>query len=838
MSMWFQGSSSRRYLAPVVVICAGVALSLLAFNALRNEERQVLAAQFEIAADDRISALARELEDALQGLRFVERFFAGSHKVERDEFRVFVEPYTSQHPGLQALEWIPRVPDAERAAYEEAAKKEFPDFQITEQGAQGRMIPAKRRPEYFPVYYVEPYAGNESALGFDLGSDPTRLEALTRARDTGHVSATAAITLVQEIADQSGMLVFLPVYRNGAPTDSIQDRRENLEGFALAVFRITDLMETALDYLEPQGIDVHLYDMSPPVGERLLHFHPSRMRSVPVAPALDKEALQRSTIHKVVTLDVAGREWSVVCTATPEFVAASRGRESWGVLATGLFVTGLLATYLVGSAARAARLTASKTRLENEIAQRRQAVEALRIRTDQLTAVTEAMTAFLESGNWQEASARILRNALSQTGSEYGFVGVVVEGPALRILVHEGIQWDAVVGRELYDQALRSYRELGYLEFTNFQNLFGKVITERRAVISSDPPTDPRSGGLPPGHPPLRHFLGVPIFRGTDVVGMIGVANRPEGYAGTEQDRIEILCRAAGVLYDSYRRRQREDALEQERKRAQEERLRLIQVEHERNRLKEAVAAQEQLLGVVGHELRTPLAALRVISEHLLTEDARQTDEWDFFLRSINDETIRMANMVDNLLEAAQLNSGTVRWNWGTVRLEIVCHTAIDEIRPLVDAAKIHLECCVEPANLAMSGDADAIRRLVLNLVNNSHKHTAEGSIRVMVRRLDEPQGPRIEITVQDTGEGIAPHLADRLGTAFALNAGIAGASYTKGTGLGLAICKGIVAAHGGTLSIQSAQGKGTTITVRLRTDLGEAAADTADLTIEREIAA
>ena len=78
---------------------------------------------------------------------------------------------------------------------------------------------------------------------------------------------------------------------------------------------------------------------------------------------------------------------------------------------------------------------------------------------------------------------------------------------------------------------------------------------------------------------------------------------------------------------------------------------------------------------------------------------------------------------------------------------------------PLVDAAKVHLECCVEPANLTMNGDADAIRRLVLNLVSNSHKHTAEGSIRVMVRRLDEPQEPRIEIEVQDTGEGIARQL-------------------------------------------------------------------------------
>ena len=205
-----------------------------------------------------------------------------------------------------------------------------------------------------------------------------------------------------------------------------------------------------------------------------------------------------------------------------------------------------------------------------DVTARKQVEQALRVKTDQLEVVSDAMIAFLDSGNWREASATILRSAMDQTSSQYGFIGVVVAGSTLRILAHEGIEWDDVIGRELYDQALRDYESKGYLEFTSFDNLFGKVITSGRAVVSNDPLNDPRSGGRPPGHPPLRHFLGVPILKGSEVVGMIGVANRPGGYMGTEQEKIEILCRAAGVLYDSYRRQQYEDGLKQKRKRVEE----------------------------------------------------------------------------------------------------------------------------------------------------------------------------------------------------------------------------------------------------------------------------
>ncbi len=206
-----------------------------------------------------------------------------------------------------------------------------------------------------------------------------------------------------------------------------------------------------------------------------------------------------------------------------------------------------------------------------DITQLVEAEKGLQIKTVQLAAVVNSMTTFLETGDFKKASALLISDALKQTDSEYGFIGVVAEGGTLRILAHEGIVWDAVAGREFYNEAVRTYQEVGYLEFTNFENLFGEVITGGETVVSNDPGGDPRSGGLPPGHPPLQSFLGVPILSGTEVVGLVGVANRPEGYTGAEQANIEILSQAASVLYDSYRRQEREAVLEAEQKQAEEE---------------------------------------------------------------------------------------------------------------------------------------------------------------------------------------------------------------------------------------------------------------------------
>ena len=140
------------------------------------------------------------------------------------------------------------------------------------------MVRAGSRPEYFPVYFVEPYATNEAALGFDLATNPARREALTRARDTGDIVATARVVLVQEKIGQYGFLLFDPLYRKGASLNTPEQRRANLVGFVLGVFRIPDVVETAIRNHKRTGLDLSLYDESAEQKEGFLYRHPAEDR--------------------------------------------------------------------------------------------------------------------------------------------------------------------------------------------------------------------------------------------------------------------------------------------------------------------------------------------------------------------------------------------------------------------------------------------------------------------------------------------------------------------------------------------------------------------------------
>ena len=235
---------------------------------------------------------------------------------------------------------------------------------------------------------------------------------------------------------------------------------------------------------------------------------------------------------------------------------------------------------------------------------------------------------------------------------------------------------------------------------------------------------------------------------------------------------------------------------------------------------REAVRAMERVLGIVGHELRTPLAGMRAISEFLLTDIIPANAQHDELLHHLNIETVRMSETINDLLEATRLNSGHVKWRWSSVDLHTACRQAIDTVRPLIDTNCVQLLLSSDAPQLFMQGDADAIRRLVINFLSNARKHTTSGhiTIHISVHTVNDQRWAYID--VEDTGVGINRKTLERLGEAFALNAGVVGPSQLEGTGLGLAICKGIAAAHGGHLAVSSTPGQGTRITARLRADL------------------
>lgn len=163
-----------------------------------------------------------------------------------------------------------------------------------------------------------------------------------------------------------------------------------------------------------------------------------------------------------------------------------------------------------------------------DITKRKLAEYSLRASHALLDAITHAQSLYIKGADSNTIFDGMLAALLDITESEFGFIGEVrreSDGvPYMKTQAVTNIAWDETT------QAFYAANAPRGMEFRNLQTLFGAVITSGQPVFSNDPASDPRSGGLPPGHPRLRTFMGLPFFRGQELVGMVGVANRRDGY--------------------------------------------------------------------------------------------------------------------------------------------------------------------------------------------------------------------------------------------------------------------------------------------------------------------
>ncbi len=337
----------NRHLPMLLAITAGVGFSVAVFFVVRWWESRGIAAAFQAAAADRAFAVENTFETEVGMLELFRAALMTDGKVEKDEFHEILIPFHSHDKSVDAVEWIPRVPNSRRQDFEEAARRNgFDGFQITESDKTGLMIPAGNRSEYFPIYFSGPRPADKGIVGYDVGSEPTRLETLNRARDTGKTVASGRIDFVQSSENAGGFLVCLPVYKRDKPVETVADRRKYLLGFILGVFRPNDMLDVAIRQLKPKKIDVGLYDSSAPATERHQDFHASRTRDDRWKP-IDLNRLHNAeSMRYEFKVAVAGHPWVIACLPTPNFDPDRRTMWPWGVLAIGLLFTAMLAAYL------------------------------------------------------------------------------------------------------------------------------------------------------------------------------------------------------------------------------------------------------------------------------------------------------------------------------------------------------------------------------------------------------------------------------------------------------------------------------------------------------------
>ena len=383
VSSFLRGLSPRRKVAryPAIVppvLCAGIALSLLAAGIIHGWEQKAAAQAAADLVQEQAENLRIKMMRSMEVLYSIASLYQAKGEIDRAEFHKFVQQALERQPELRALSWNPRVPVYRRATLESAAVDAgLTGFQFRELDAAGQLTRAGSRAEYVPVYYIEPLEGNAAALGFDLGSDASRRQSLEAARDAGTPFATTSIRLTQETNHPPGLLVLLPIYPGSTPT-TLAQRREKLAGFAVAVFRVADLVGDAFRLLEARGLQANLVDVGASTPQ-LIYAGANKGRRV-----------ARGTFTDHADLEIAGRKWSIHFSPTPVFHATSANGQSLIVLVAGLALTLLLVAHLYGSWRRTQEIAAANGALQEEIRMRQKAQAAA-------AAANEAKSDFLAS---------------------------------------------------------------------------------------------------------------------------------------------------------------------------------------------------------------------------------------------------------------------------------------------------------------------------------------------------------------------------------------------------------------------------------------------------------
>ncbi len=177
-----------------------------------------------------------------------------------------------------------------------------------------------------------------------------------------------------------------------------------------------------------------------------------------------------------------------------------------------------------------------------------------------LETLHRAQSRFIEGADRFDLFNGLLNGVLEITKSEYGFIGEVLYSetgrPHLKMHVITNMSWSEET-QTLYDRTAA-----GGMEFYNLDTLFGRVILDGKPVISNNPRTDPRRGGTPPGHPELRAFLGLPFFKGSELIGVVGIANRPGGYDIGLVPLLQPFLSTCANLVEGFRDRHRREQAE------------------------------------------------------------------------------------------------------------------------------------------------------------------------------------------------------------------------------------------------------------------------------------
>ena len=819
-----------------IAAAAGSLLTVFIAWAVHKRDIHDRNTAFTQLASSRTEAVAEKLRSLRSPeLESLGRYFENSDEVTPEKFKRFTGFLTTD-PAVQAWEWIAAVPAVDISRFEtEARASGMAGFEIWQRDIQGNRVPATGHDVYYPVFRVAPMAGNEVALGYDLGSEAIRRAALEVAAQTGMFTGTDPVTLVQETDRQKAMLMFRPVFAGGG------DAR-HLRGFALAVVRMGSLLRTAVP------------DNSALMELSLLR---NNVSPVPLAASWDSENSPVMGLSSMRPVFSFGKVFGITAHAGPEFMRLHPMRAGWLAALAGLVVTGAITFGIilaVGRREELERLVAERTSAlrnseqsyRNQFAYNSAIMLLIDPASGEIMDANEAAQRFYGYSHKQLvrmsimdintlSKANVLKAMASVTldqGKRFHFQHRLsngsmrdVEAACSRIQFGERVVLHSIV----HDVTKRKQAEKNATALSLRNKILLQTGSDGIHVLDEQ-------GAVVEANDAFCHMLGYTReellrlhvsdwdvqWSAEELIARVrALMASPAIFETRHRTRdgliLDVEINARGITLENGRCLFASSRDVTDRKRAEKSLLetnRNLEAATARanemaSRAEQANAAKSEFLANMSHEIRTPmngvLGMLGLLLDTSLTEEQRR------FAQITRSSAETLLALLNDILDFSKIEARKLELE----TLDFHLHSLLDEFIGMLALRacekELELGCVVAPeVPPDLRGDPGRLRQILINLTGNAIKFTSEGSVIIRVSLVSETQSDvRLHFAVCDTGIGIP---RDKQGRLFAKFSQV-DSSTTRtfgGTGLGLAISKQLAEIMGGEIGVQSEAGKGS----------------------------
>jgi signal transduction histidine kinase/FixJ family two-component response regulator/HAMP domain-containing protein len=340
--------------------------------------------------------------------------------------------------------------------------------------------------------------------------------------------------------------------------------------------------------------------------------------------------------------------------------------------------------------------------------------------------------------------------------------------------------------------------------------LVGQAVLDRRTIVLEDAPLLTIQTGL--AQSPARFTALVPVLYQDRIIGALALAHTQRPDASTI-GFLEQLAQQLGITLQNLEQYANLQRLSLELQARQDE------IEVKNRDLERADRLKTEFLANMSHELRTPLNAVIGFSQLLEQQYFGELNEKQLeYVHEIEGAGGHLLDLINDILDLSKIEAGRMELELEVLNLEELLESCARLVRERAVRAGLELTLEVVPG-LNISGDKRKLKQVIVNLLSNAVKFTPSGGRVVLkahpLRRGADVRDGDIEISVEDTGIGIALEDQERLFTPFTQVDGSLARRH-EGTGLGLALSKRLTELHGGVIEVRSAPGQGSTFSLRL----------------------